>query len=54
MAKTQKALFVEEAIKRRGGNDVMAKSLTPAMKELGINVFESIQESATRRSLKCQ
>lgn len=52
MAKTQKALFVEEAIKRRGGNDVMAKSLTPAMKELGINVFESIQESATRRSLK--
>jgi hypothetical protein len=52
MAKTQKALFVEEAIKRRGGISVMAKSLTPAMEELGVNVFDSIQESATHRSIK--
>lgn len=52
MAKTQKALFVEEAIKRRGRIAVMAKSLTPAMEALGVNMFESIQESSARKNFK--
>lgn len=48
MAKTQKAMLVENAIQRRGGLAVMAKSLTPVMDGLGIEALESINESATR------
>lgn len=52
MALTKNAIFVEAAIQRRRGIAVMAKSLTPAMEALGVNVLKSIQEPATRRSLK--
>jgi hypothetical protein len=52
MGLTKNAMFVEAAIQRRGGIAAMAKSLTPAMEELGVNVFESIEEPVTRVRLK--
>lgn len=52
MAQTKNAILVRAAIQRQGGLAVMGKSLTPAMEELGVNVFDSMQENVRRGRIK--
>ncbi|WP_081626802.1 nucleotidyltransferase domain-containing protein [Herbaspirillum frisingense] len=51
MGLTKNAMFVEAAIKRRGGIAVMAKSLTPSTEGFSV-VFDSATEPTTYRNLK--
>ncbi|GGI17624.1 nucleotidyltransferase domain-containing protein [Oxalicibacterium faecigallinarum] len=52
MAKTRKAMLVEEAIQRRGGLAVMAKSFGPVFDGVGTAALEDLHESVKQARIK--